>query len=1051
MKNKLKLLLQLSLVLFSFQMYAQQQVKGTVTDEAGLPLPGVSVVVVGTTNGAATDFDGAYSITAPSSSSKLQFSYVGMETQTISVNGKATINVQLVSSNVGLDEVVLIGYGSVKKSDLTGSVAKINTKSVEQRIVSSPEQLLQGATPGVQVTSIGGAPGADVNVTIRGGNTLNGSNQPLYIIDGFEMNAASSFYSSVDTADSPAPSPLSMINPNDIESIDVLKDASATAIYGSRGANGVIIITTKKGKSGNAIIQLNMSSSYSSLPKKIDVLSSKQWAQLYDEAAVNDGNDPIYGTVGDDSSYSIYDKNINWQDMMYRFALGQDLSLSIRGGKNDIKYSFSGNYNDTEGIIIKSDQRRISLRSNVEAKANDFLTVGLDSYFSNTLSNIVPYSNKGTNGFTSPISQAVQFKAFDNDWLDEFNNINIDDIIQDGDQAEYNPIIQIEETTNEMRTNFAQANLHATLDLTKWLKFKTNFGFNYSNSLRNTFWGKLTSQGQSRGDDDPGSKVARMELRNFDYINENTLAFDYTFNQKHRLSGVLGGSIHKWIRKSFYVDASGFEITALGYESFVGANTNGVPSSSHQEWGLASGFGRLNYGFDDRYLLTFTGRYDGSSRFQGSNQWKFFPSAAFAWKINNEAFMKNANNISELKLRLSYGASGNQDISNLVTQTRLINEGVNYPINGVISPGVTASTFIANPNLGWETTWQSNVGLDLAMFKNRMNITADVYQKDTEDLLLYKIYPNASTYVNAGEISNKGWEFSINGDVIRNENAKWNIGLSLSQNRSKVKGLDGEDFMIGTEIGGMGSPNISYLNNTIGLFYGYKTNGIYVTDDQLADAPTIDGVARQLGDIIYVDQATAVTDSNGTVTGYEQDGVINQEDRVIIGNPEPDLIYGITSSFDYKDFSISLVFNGMLGNDVLNLNNAVWEGMNIWEGRYNQTTNAYNNRWVQGSTSATYPRPTLQRPNEDFLDSYVEDGSFLRLQNISISYNWRPNIKGISAIKPYISASNVFVISKYSGYDPEIRGVSSALSPGIDLGAYPLPRTFKLGLSVTLK
>ncbi|MFV0539636.1 MAG: SusC/RagA family TonB-linked outer membrane protein [Aestuariibaculum sp.] len=1053
MKNKLLTLL-LSFCFFSFQLYAQQKISGKVTDESGLPLPGVSVVENGTTNGVATDFDGIYAITVASTNSKIQFSYVGMESQTISVNGRSQIDIIMKSDQIGLDEVVLIGYGEMKKSDLTGAVAKIKTEDVEQRIVSSPEQLLQGATPGVQVTTMGGAPGSDVSVTVRGGNSLNSSNRPLYVVDGFEMNSASSFYSG-GSQDAPAPSPLSMINPNDIESISVLKDASATAIYGARGANGVIIITTKKGKVGKATIQLNMSSSFSALTKKIDVLDSKQWAQLYDEAAINSGNDPIYGTLGDPSTYNIYDKNINWQDEMYRFALGQDISLSVRGGKEGIKYSFSGNYNDAEGTVIKSDQRRISLRSNVEAKANDFLNIGLDSYFSNTMSNIVPYSNRGTNGFYSPIMQAVQFKAFDNDWLDEYNNISLDDIILDGEQAEFNPIIQIEDTTDELRTNFAQANLYATIELTKWLKFKTNFGFNYSNGLRNTFWGNLTSRGQSRGPEDPGVAIARTEISNFDYVNENTLSFDKTFNDVHKLSGVIGGSAHKWIRKYFRTDASGFEISALGYESFVGADTNEVPVSSHTEWGLASAFGRINYAFDDRYLLTFTGRYDGSSRFAKGNKWAFFPSAAFAWKINNEQFMQNAANISELKLRLSYGASGNQAIDVLSTVPRL-NSGARYPINSSFIPGVSSSTYIYNNNLKWETTYQANIGVDLGLFNNRLYLTADVYQKNTEDLLLDKVFPISSgfseTTVNAGEIENKGWEFSINGDIIKNENAKWNVGISLSQNRSKVKGLDGEESMIGTEISGLaGSPNISYLGRTVGLFYGYKTNGIYQTEADVIDAPTKDGSAPVPGTFVYVDQATETVAADGTVT-YAQDGVINEQDKVVIGNPEPDLIYGITSSFDYKGFSIGFVINGMLGNDVMNLNNAVWEGMNIWEGRYNQTTNAYNNRWVEGSTNATYPKPTLQRIDQEYLDRYIEDGSFLRLQNISIAYTWRPkNIKGIQFIKPYISASNLFVISSYSGYDPEIRGLSSALSPGVDLGSYPLPRTIKLGLNITLK
>ncbi len=1029
--------------------FSQIKITGKVTLEDNSPLPGVNIFEKGTTNGTISGADGAYSLNASQNATTLVFSFLGMKNQEFLIDGKSIIDVIMKEDAYALDEVIAIGYSTVKKSDLTGSVARVNANFTEQRAVSSPEQLLQGSTPGIQVTTIGGAPGAGVDVTIRGGNSLNASNQPLFIIDGLEMNSSSSFYSSTEPSGStPAPSPLSMVNPNDIESIDILKDASATAIYGSRGANGVIIVTTKKGKAGQSTIQLDVGSTFSNLAKKIDVINSKQWTQLYDEAARNDGSQPVYGNPDNLSSYDIYNKNVNWQDQMYRMASGKDISLAVRGGKENVKYSFSGNFNDVEGVIIDSDQKRISLRSNVDVRANKFLTIGLNTYFSNTNSNIVPYSNKGSNGFFSPIMMAVQYRAFDRAWNQDFQN-NIDDLINDG-SAPYNPITQIRNTVDVQSLNFAQSNLYTILDIADWLKFKSTFGFNYSDGLRNSFWGKGTQQG-----DFQNNIVIRAQRSNFDYVNENILSFDKSLNDKHYLSGLFGQSIHKWINKSFSARASDFDISSLGYESFIGAGIVETPISAHTEWGLASFFGRLNYDFDNRYLVTFNGRYDGSSSFAKGNKWAFFPSMAIAWKVKNESFMKDVKEISELKLRLSYGASGNQAISVLSTIATL-NRGGRYPISDSFVPGVSSSTYLYNKDLKWETTFQANIGLDIGLFSNRLNITADYYMKNTKDLLLDKDFPISSgflsTTVNGGEVENKGWELYIGGDIVRKNQIKWNVGIPLSRNRSRILDLDGAEFMFGSSIPGLqsGYPNISYLNKTVGLFYGYQTNGIYQNSGQVVGAPSKSGVAPKPGDVIFVDQVTEIRNSDGTIT-MGKDGVINENDKVVIGNPEPSLIYGFTSSFDYKSLSVNFVLNGTFGNDVLNLNKLVWEGMNIWDGRYSQTLDAFNGRWVNENTPANYPRPSLRQLQQDYLDRYVEDGSFLRLQNISFSYTWSFKGKsGISRIRPYISASNLFVISKYSGYDPEIRGINSTLSPGIDLGAYPLPRIFKMGFSLIL-
>ncbi|MFV0606903.1 MAG: SusC/RagA family TonB-linked outer membrane protein [Niabella sp.] len=1032
------------LLLFFNSVIAQNRITGTVTDESGTPIQGATVLVEGTETGTITNNLGIYGINVPGSKTSLIFSYVGKQTQTIAISNRTVINITLQSLTDDLDDVVVIGYGKVRKSDLTGSVSQIKTENTEQRYVTSTEELLQGAVPGVQINKTGGAPGTGMDVTIRGGNSLNGSNQPLYIIDGLEMNSSDAFFNNAEPSGAtPPPSPLSMVNPNDIESIDILKDASATAIYGARGANGVVIITTKKGKVGKAVIQADFGTSTSKLVKKINVLNSKQWTQLFDEATVNKSLPPVYGDPNDLSTYDQYNKNVNWQDQMYRTAIGKDVSLAVRGGTNAFKYSISGNYNQTQGIIIKSDQERISTRANFEIKATKFLDIGMDNFFSRTNSDYVPYSNKGSNGFFSPIMMAVQFRAFSNAWDDDFD-IKVDSLVDDPD-APYNPVAQLKNTTDEQRLSNAQSNLYANLKITPWLSFKSNFGFNYMDALRNSFWGTGTQQGDMQN-----NIVSRVQRNNFDYINENVFTIDKTFNRQHKINVVLGSSTHKWVNKLFAAKASGLDVTALGYESFDGAAVVETPVTVHTEWGLASFYGRANYTFDNRYLFTFTGRYDGSSRFAPGNKWAFFPSGAFAWKVDQEKFMQNIDAISNLKLRVSYGASGSQAIGVLSTIATLI-KGYRYPISNTFLPGVSSSSYLFNKDLKWETTYQGNIGIDIGLLKNRINITADYYQKNTKDLLLDKDFPITggftSTTVNGGEIQNRGWELGINSDVIRKADLSWNLGISASKNRSKVIDLDGKPYVYGSSISGLdgGYPNISYLNRTVGLFYGFQTKGIYQTAAEAAAGPTKSGNAPEAGTVVYVDQLI-----NGTA-----DGVINDDDKVVIGNPQPDLIYGFTSNLTYKNFNLNFVINGTIGNDVLNLNNLVWEGMNIWDGRYSQTQRAFDGRWVSEAqaaiTPATYPKASLNRINPDFTDRYIEDGSFLRMQSVTLSYNWRPkNIKMIQAIRPFISASNLFLISNYSGYDPEIRGLNTALSPGIDLGAYPLPRTFKFGLSVTL-
>uniref|UniRef100_UPI003217CD16 SusC/RagA family TonB-linked outer membrane protein n=1 Tax=uncultured Draconibacterium sp. TaxID=1573823 RepID=UPI003217CD16 len=1037
--------------LITSTLFAQNKITGKVTSADNSPLPGVTILEKGTTNGTVSGGDGTYSFNVSTNATTLVFSFIGMERQEVSIDGKTIINVVMKDDSYALDEVVAVGYGTVKKSDLTGSVAQVKVSDLEQRTISSPEQLLQGTTSGVLVRTNSGAPGSGVDVQIRGVNSLSSSFSPLYIIDGIEMNTSDAFFSQEggQYESTPPPSPLSLINPNDIESIEILKDASATAIYGSRAANGVIIVSTKSGKKGKDIISYNVSLAVSELPKPYDMLDTRTYMMFYDESLVNDGLDPLYGDPSLESSYDKYDYNINWQSLAYRTALSQNHNLTFSGADDRTKYSVIANYTNNEGIIITSFMKRFSVRSNVEREIKKGFKVGSNIFLSNTDSKQVQQSTGSSSGVYSPVGQIIQYRPSDPAWA----GVDGNDLADDDDAAKFNPVTLLTDLKDVQNVKLAQARIYGDVDIADWLSFRSSVAVNYSNSVRKRHWPLSTQFGAQYN-----GRVRINTIVNYDYLNENYFTIKKEFG-KNRINAVVGASVHEWTRQSTVNEGTGFDTDILGFESLASAAIIATPSLSNYSWSLASFYGRVNYSYDRKYLLTFTSRYDGSSRLGTGNKWDFFPSGAIAWRVTEEDFMQDISTISNLKLRASYGFTGNQSVPVFMTKSVMGNN--TYAINNQVSTGFY-SAVLANPNLKWERTGQMDIGFDLGLFDNRLSLTADYYKKNTTDMLFSINLPITSGYSswvkNAGEIENKGWEFSAEGRIIEKKDLTWNMGINLSANKTKilelVEGLDElYGAVVGTGASGVAlndSPNRTVIGGPIGLFYGYETAGVYQNEEQAAEGPLTNGLQPVPGDIIFVDQEVAVEDAEGNVT-YEKNGSIGQEDKVVLGDPNPDLVFGLNTNLKYKGFNLNVIFNGMLGNDVMNVNLNTIESLGSL-GNTNMTRKAYEGRWTGEGTSNYYPRATNSNASTGlYIDRWVEDGSFLRLQSVTLSYQFNLKKNSIfESISPSVSASNLFVLTKYSGYDPEVQGKpGNPLTPGVDLGTYPLARTFKFGLNVS--
>ena len=994
---------------FTFSMNAQQTtVTGQITSTEGVPLPGATVLQKGTTNGAVADFDGNYSIELVQGNQTLTFSYVGFSSKDISVQGRSVIDVILEEDAQYLDEVVIIGYGSQKKTDITGSVSSVASEDLEKAVFNTVDQLLQGRSSGVVVSSSSGEPGASSSIRIRGNNSISGNNEPLYVVDGIPITGTPNF------------------NPTDIESLEVLKDASATAIYGSRGANGVILVTTKRGKSGKTKMNLNFDTSVSSVVSNIDVLNGRDYAEYRNEATAALG---LPTPFPNPAQYE--GQGFNWQEEILGSGFRTNVGLSVMGGSENVKYFVSTNYLSDNGIIKESDYNRGNVRANIDVDAfDDKLELNFGLNLTHIQSNRAVSATRGFPEQLGPVTNALLSEPL-------VPSLDYSGFTAEGFQF-YNPYLEVTEKDDRSFNDNILFNTQATLHITDELSYVFNGGINFRNDLREIFYPSTVGQGILANGD-----ATRSSGRAYDYIVSNYFNYENTFGDSHDFSATLGMEYSEFNNYAFSANVSNFDLEILGLDNLSVASSRNAVGSGRSLSVLQSGFLRMNYAYKGKYLLTLTGRADGSSRFAENEKWGYFPSAAVGWRVSEENFLKNSNTVSNLKLRASYGETGSQAIAPYQSLARY--GTVQYPIGN--SPSLAfVPTSVANPNLRWETTEQLNLGLDLGVFKNRFNLTFDYFKKTTRDLLQFINIPSQSGFsgaqINFGSIRNEGLEIDLNLAVFQNNDFNWDTSINYTSYKNTVVDLGGTEQLFGPAIGAnfIGGAHLYRPGAEFGEFFGLVATGLIQQSD--LDEAEASGVPlpalnndRQLGHWKF-------KDLNG-------DGVITSEDREIIGNPNPDFFFGWNNDFRYKNLSLNIFIQGSYGNDILNsLGTILNSGFQDSQSYKNQTLDWYQNRWTPQNPTNDIRYPSLNSPSPQAGNYMVEDGSYIRLKNVSLRYDVPIRNSFFSRIQMFVTGTNLITITDYSGFDPEVSSLgSNTLAPGVDLGVYPRQKTYTLGFN----
>lgn len=1016
-------------------------VTGTITDATtNEPLIGVNISIEGTNKGVISDINGKYTIDVKNDNSILVFSYIGYATQKISFTGQSTINVKLVPNITNLEEVVVVGYGSQKKSDITGSVSSVKGTDLVQLPSIRSDEALQGRAAGVVVTNNDGAPGGVATIRIRGGNSITGGNNALVVIDGFQGGD------------------LSSLNPNEVESIEVLKDASATAIYGSKGANGVILVTTKSGKLGAPVVDYTYSFGVQSIVKKIDLLNGPEYARMQNtwKASQNLYGDPVLPFT--DAQIAALDKTggTDWQDQLFRKASLQMHQISVKGGTEAVKYFIAGGYFDQEGLIVNTQFKRYTLRSNLDINVNKWLKAGLNMNVIKDKGNIPP-SGEGTR-YVDILSQAVNsVLRFDpcTPVYDNLGNYSRTPTLY-GDRDVWNPMATAMGSFNELSTTTTNLNSFLEFKILNGLTLKVTGAAGIINSDKKTYYNTLTKIGR------PVDGIGNLtDDKSLYYQNSNILTYDKIINIKHHLTLTGVAEQQSSLDYGSDIQAQGFASDLTGVYDIGGANQTNYRTSYDSRRNIDSWLGRVNYSYADKYLLTVSYRADGSSVFGANNKWGYFPSASLAWRASEEEFIKNLNVFTDLKLRGSWGKTGNQAIAPYGSLAK-IGSGLNYPYNGTsttdIGYGITSA---ANVNLKWETTAQTDLGIDMGFFGGRLTATADVYKKITSDLLLnkpvpfYTGAPSAQILANVGSVENKGLEITVGGDPVVGT-FRWNTSINISINRSEVlKLLDSLPMGLKTSTGGgygiynAASNSLMYIQEgqPLGQMRGFIVEGTWAESER-ADALKF---GQLPGDQKY-------KDING-------DGKINEAgDVTVIGNSSPKFVFGWNNSMSYKNFTLSFLIQGCQGNDIFNATRIQIE--NPSKG----TSTALNSRWTIDNQNTVIPAFTDQITRRDELlgvaskvnlgkspnrlSRYVEDGSYARLKNITLGYNLPKSLVskiGLTNLRAYIMAANLITLTNYTGYDPEVSSfnVSTDAVRGIDLSNYPTVKTITIGINLT--
>ncbi len=951
---------------------------------------GASVLLKGSVTGVSTDASGNFTITIPGnrkSNGVLVISHIGYTEQEIVLNGRSSLSIVLVAGDNKMGEIVVIGYGTVKKKDLTGSIAQVQSKELNAFPTGNLLQALSGRTTGVQVLQNDGKPGAAPSIRIRGVNSILGSNEPLYVIDGFPGSATG-------------------IQATDIETMDVLKDASATAIYGSRGANGVIIITTKRGRAGKTQVDYETSYGIQRVAKKLKLMNNFQWASFYNEQAANDGLTP-YFTGGQVDSLSKL-PSTDWQDQVLHPARVMLHSLNISGGNDKTQYSVSGNVFLQDGIIRNSDFNRYSLRANLNHTISKIFSFSVNALLTREKTDAKTTgtgSNRGSGLMSAAISAPPILSPYNSDGT--FRRLNT--VYPWLSNVLINPLTVISGQTNATIANRELANAAFNIRPFDGLVIKFSGGIQNEDD-RNDAFTLIDPIINSTG------SASVSTTQNISLLSENTVSYNKTFGD-HSLSAVAGFSYQNNITTTLNGSGTGFLSNVEQTYDLQGAATQGIASSSYNKSVLLSYLGRLNYSYKGKYLATFSYRRDGSSKFSILSKWSDFPSGALAWRISEEKFLQPVKAISNLKLRGSYGATGNNALNPYQTLNALGSSKVVFgdALYTAYGPGTTKP----GP-LKWETTYEYDGGLDLGLFGNRLNLTADYYYKRTRNLLNNVQLPASTGYTNTlqnvGEMQNKGWEFSADALVL-DKAVKWNISANISFNRNKIIKLYGGQDIYGSPFytGPINDfVNLLRVGQPLGIFYGYKENGYTST-----------------GNIQYKD--------------LNQDGAINASDKTYIGNPNPKFIYGVNSSLSYKGFELTVFVQGTQGNDIFNMNATQTIDLGF---ALNEPADEFSNHWTTAKTNAKYPKVS-RSISGNISDRYVEDGSYLRFKNIQLAYNLPPGlIKWSRNIQVYVSGQNLITITKYSWYDPEVNSLGSgnSINQGIDYYSYPTAKTFTFGI-----
>ncbi|OUJ70552.1 SusC/RagA family TonB-linked outer membrane protein [Hymenobacter crusticola] len=1019
-------------------------VSGRVTQAGGDPLPGVTVVVKGTTTGATTDANGAFSLSAPVGST-LVFSFVGYSRKEVPVTGATTsFNVSLAEDTQALNEVVVVGYGTQTRQQLTTSVASVGGQAISRQTVAGFDQALQGQAPGVQITAPTGSPGAAINVRIRGNTSVNLNNSPLYVIDGVPIVPQ---YDREIAIGNQTPNPLNSINPNDIESIDVLKDAAAAAIYGVRASNGVIVITTKHGKSGKPQVSLSMYYGVQQLRKKIDLLNNQQFAQFYNEARTNAGQLPAF--TQDQINSLQY--NTDWQDEMYRTAAIQNYQLGISGGTDKTRYYASGGYFKQDGIVRNSGFDRYSFKLNLDQQVSTKFRLGTNLNLSRSNTNGSVRSELGAGSSGTILGALAQIPTIPVRTADGLYGQNPFRQID-------NPIGNLLETHNLASTDQVIGNLYAELDILKNLTLRSSAGLDYREQLENEFLSREYPGFQNQASSLRGS-ARTGNTRQAVWLWENTLTYRPNIGEGHDLTLLAGQSVQESDRFTSNAQVSGFPSNAVPYLSAGTQFTR--PSTYEEQWGLMSFFGRANYSYEDKYLASLSLRADGTSRFSTKNKFGYFPALGLGWRLSKEEFFPQSKTVSNVKIRASVGVNGNQSVP-IYGRFSTYSTNQNYQGSGsTIVGGIGPSLTVGNPDLKWETTYQYNGGLDLGFLSDRITVTFDAYMKRTKDLLLTVSLPYSAGVDNVtrnlGEVQNKGLELGINTQNVQSQNNgfTWNTSLNLSINRNEVLDLgtlaNDQGQQVGRQIITNTNNNdfaITQKGSPLGAFYGYVTQGLFQSQ---AEIDAANQTAREKSGNASALYQSGAKPGDIRFADLNGDGVINGSDRKIIGNPNPKLQGGITNNFSYKGVELSVLFQGSFGNDIYNENRITTEGMSD---AFNQTTRVLD-RWTPTNTNTDVPRAVAGDPNQNnrFSTRFLEDGTYVRLKNLTLAYNLPANLtKKISSsnIRVYVTGQNLVTWTNYSGYDPEVSASPfAALGFGRDFGVYPQARTYTAGINVS--